>query len=206
MRALLRLIVVILVLIGIGAVAAGAMFMAGGISAKQEPGRLESAVAPRLRSMAIPQSARNVANPVPASPEAVKAGMEHYADHCAICHANDGSGDTEMGRHLYPRVPDMRQAQTQNLTDGELFYIIENGVRLTGMPAWGGDKEHADTASWHLVHFIRHLPKLTEAEVKEMKRLNPKGIEERDQMDPDEFLKGGAVAPPHKHEGKGHPK
>jgi len=196
MRALLRLIVVILVLIGIGAVAAGAMFMAGGISAKQEPGRLESAVAPRLRSMAIPQSARNVANPVPASPEAVKAGMEHYADHCAICHANDGSGDTEMGRHLYPRVPDMRQAQTQNLTDGELFYIIENGVRLTGMPAWGGEHGEGDS-SWKLVDFIRHLPKLTPDELKEMKRLNPKGPDE--QVDPDEFLKGGATPPAHEH-------
>lgn len=196
MRALLRLIVVILVLIGIGAVAAAAMFMAGGISAKQEPGRLESAVAPRLRSMAIPQSARSVANPVPASPEAVKAGMEHYADHCAICHANDGSGDTEMGRHLYPRVPDMRQAQTQNLTDGELFYIIENGVRLTGMPAWGGEHGEGD-ASWKLVDFIRHLPKLTPDELKEMKRLNPKGPDE--QVDPDEFLKGGATPPAHEH-------
>ena len=202
MRALLRLIVAILILAGIGAVAAGAMFMAGGISARQEPGAIESAVAPRLRSIAIPSSAKNATNPVPASPEAVKAGMEHYADHCAICHANDGSGDTEMGRHLYPRVPDMRQAPTQNLTDGELFYIIENGVRLTGMPAWGGEHGGGES-SWKLVDFIRHLPKLTPDELKEMKRLNPKGPDE--QVDPDEFLKGGGTpqAHDHKHGGDG---
>jgi len=205
-RKLGRLIVALLALCGAGALAFAAWFAAQGISAKTPPGRLETAIAPKLRVMAIPRAARDAANPVPASAEVVKAGMEHFADHCAICHANDGSGDTEMGHNLYPRVPDMRLAATQNLSDGELFYIIENGVKLTGMPAWGGDKEHADTASWHLVHFIRHLPKLTEAEIKEMKRLNPKGIEERDQMDPDEFLKGGAVAPAHKHEGKGHPK
>src|SRR5262249_20817096 len=114
----------------------------------------------------------------------------------AICHANDGSGDTAMGRHLYPRVPDMRTPGTQNLTDGELFYIIENGVRLTGMPAWGG--EHAsDDATWKLVHFIRHLPKLSTVELKDMKRLNPKGPDE--EIDPDEFLKGGT---PHEHDHK----
>lgn len=191
---LVRLIGGILAAIGVLTLAVGGTFMAGGISAQQEPGKLESAIAPRLRSMAIPRAAKNTPNPVPASADAVKAGMDHFADHCAVCHGNDGSGDTEMGRHLYPRVPDMRQAATQNLSDGELFYIIENGVRLTGMPAWGGEHGGGDS-SWKLVHFIRHLPKLTPDELKEMKRLNPKGPDE--QMDPDEFLKGGEA--PHEH-------
>lgn len=201
MRTAVRFVAGILVIIGIGALAAAAIFMAGGISAQPEPGRLESALAPRLRSMAIPAAAKNAPNPVPASADAVKAGMEHFADHCAICHANDGSGDTEMGRHLYPRVPDMRKAQTQDLTDGELFYIIENGVKLTGMPAWGGEHGGPDqnnASSWKLVRFIRHLPKLTPDELKDMQRLNPKGPDE--QIDPDEFLKGGET--PHEHEHK----
>jgi mono/diheme cytochrome c family protein len=194
MRTLLRLVVATLAIVGLSALATGLMFMIRGISAQPEPGRLESSLAPRLRSMAIPRSAKDTPNPVPVSAEAVKAGMEHFADHCAICHANDGSGDTEMGRHLYPRVPDMRKAQTQDLTDGELFYIIENGVKLTGMPAWGGEHGGGES-SWKLVDFIRHLPKLTPDELKDMKRLNPKGPDE--QTDPDEFLKG---ATPHEHE------
>ena len=195
MRALVRTIVAILVLVGIGALAAAATFIAHGISAQQEPGQLESSFAPRLRSMAIPRSAKNTPNPVPATADAVKAGMEHYADHCAICHANDGSGDTEMGRHLYPRVPDMRKPETQDLSDGELFYIIENGVRLTGMPAWGGEHGGGES-SWKLVDFIRHLPKLTPDELKDMQRLNPKGP---DEQDADEFLNGGT---PHDHDHK----
>src|SRR5215467_191054 len=134
-----KAVIGILAVIGVCAVLAGASFMVRGISAQQEPGRLESSLAPRLRSMAIPSSARKLTNPVPTSAAAVKEGMDHFADHCAVCHANDGSGDTEMGKHLYPRVPDMRKPETQNLTDGELFYIIENGVKLTGMPAWGGE-------------------------------------------------------------------
>jgi mono/diheme cytochrome c family protein len=198
MRTLLRLLVVILVIIGICALGGGLIFLAGGIGAQQEPGRVESALAPRLRSIAIPSSAKNTRNPVPASPEAVKAGMEHFADHCAICHGNDGSGDTEMGRHLYPRVPDMRKPETQNLSDGELFYIIENGVKLTGMPAWGGEHGGGES-SWKLVVFIRHLPRLAPDELKEMKRLNPKGPDEEDA---DAFLKG-EMPHEHKHGGDG---
>jgi mono/diheme cytochrome c family protein len=192
---LAKAVIVILAAIGVCAVVAGASFLAGGISAQQEPGRLESSLAPRLRSMAIPSSAKTMTNPVPTSAAAVKEGMDHFADHCAVCHSNDGSGDTEMGRHLYPRVPDMRKPATQDLTDGELFYIIENGVRLTGMPAWGGEHGGGES-SWKLVDFIRHLPKLTPDELKEMKQLNPKGP---DEADADAFLKGGT---PHEHDHK----
>jgi mono/diheme cytochrome c family protein len=201
-KLLRRLILAVLVLVGLVAIAAGAAFIAGGISTRQPPGRLETALAPRLRSLAIPREARERPNPASASPAVIAEGMEHFADHCAVCHANDGSGDTEMGRGLYPRVPDMRLAATQNLSDGELFYIIENGVKLTGMPAWGGEGHEGDS-SWKLVRFIRHLPKLTDAEVGRMKALNPKGPDERkEDEDAKKFLEGEKPAkPPHKHGG-----
>ncbi len=177
---LLKVIVGILAAIGIGALAVGAMFMAGGIGARQSPSALESAMAPRLRSMAIPRAARDMKSSVPASADAVKEGMEHFADHCAICHGNDGSGNTHVGQNLYPRVPDMRLAATQDLTDGELYYIIDNGVKLTGMPAWGGDPEHGPEANWNLVQFIRHLPKLTPAKEAHMREMNPKAPDDMD--------------------------
>src|SRR3979490_1153268 len=94
----------------------------------------------------------------------------HFADHCAICHANDGSGNTEIGRNLYPRAPDMRLVATQRLTDGEIYWIIENGARLTGMPAWG-DGSAQDVDTWKLVYFIRHLNHLTPDDLKEMAAL-----------------------------------
>jgi mono/diheme cytochrome c family protein len=116
--------------------------------------------------------------------------MAHWADHCATCHANDGSGDTELGKRTYPPAPDMRLPATQQLTDGELFYIIENGIRLTAMPAWGGGAldEHE---SWKLVHFIRHLPQLTDAERAEMQKLNPKVPQElKEEFEDERFLRG----------------
>ena len=123
----------------------------------------------------------------------------HFADHCAICHGNDGSGDTMLGRGLYPKPPDLRAAETQNLSDGDIFWIIENGVRLTGMPAFGGaGSEHSDTDStWKLVHFIRHLPALTVQERLEMEKYNPKGPDDRqEEKDEDDFLNGAPAKPP----------
>jgi mono/diheme cytochrome c family protein len=165
-----------------------------GVSARREPNAVERYVAPRLRHLAIPTAGRDRRNPLPASPDVIKEGREHFADHCAICHANDGSGDTEIGHGLYPKPPDMRKDGTQSLSDGELFYIIRNGVRFTGMPAWGDDHDEDD--NWELVQFIRHLPKITGAELDEMERLNPKSPEEAEEERGErEFLEGGEREP-----------
>ena len=86
-----------------------------------------------------------------------------------------------MGMNLYPKPPDMRMAQTQNLTDGEIFYIINNGVRMTGMPGWRSS--HTDEDTWKLVLFIRHLPQLSAEEKKEMQGDNPKGYDDVDDAD-----------------------
>jgi mono/diheme cytochrome c family protein len=205
LRLVRRVVVAVLAMAGLCALAAAAAFVAGGISARQAPGRLETAIAPRLRAMAIPREARERKNPVPVSAEALAEGMEHFADHCAVCHANDGSGDTAIGRGLYPRVPDMRLPATQNLSDGELFYIIENGVKLTGMPAWGNGTTEGEDASWKLVAFIRQQPRLTEADLEKMSELNPRSAAEwKADEEARAFLEGDpakkAPAPPkHKH-------
>ena len=79
-----------------------------------------------------------------------------------------------MGRGLYPRAPDLRMAATQTLVDHELFYIIKNGIRLTGMPGWGTGTKAGEEESWRLVRFIRHLPKITPEAIAQMEGLNPK--------------------------------
>jgi mono/diheme cytochrome c family protein len=157
-------------------------------------------VAGRLRALAVPAADRDLANPVPLNDANLAEARAHFADHCAICHGNDGRGETEIGQGLYPKAPNMREEDTQKLTDGELFYIIKNGVRFTGMPAWG-DPESAtdDEGNWKLVHFNRHLPKLTSQEIQEMERLNPKGHGhgEGGGEDEEKFLRGeDEPAPP----------
>jgi mono/diheme cytochrome c family protein len=167
-----------------------------GFSARENPSPLEAFVARTVRSMGVPAEARAAKNPFALTPEILAEAREHFADHCATCHANDGSGQTAIGQNLNPRVPDMRLPGTQRLTDGELYYIIHNGIRMTGMPAWGPPEKDDD--SWKLVHFIRHLPKLTPEEIREMEELNPRSLAEWEaKQAEDEFLRGGApkVAP-----------
>src|SRR4029079_9891354 len=138
--------IVALAMVGVIAVAVLVWLLANGASARPEPGRTETVVALRLRTLAIPREIRNRTNPVPLTQELIDGARRHFADHCATCHANDGSGKTTPGQGLYTRAPDMRTTDTQLLSDCELFFIIEHGVRFTGMPAWGNDSPESEAA------------------------------------------------------------
>ena len=193
--------IVLVALVAVGAVALW-IVRANGFSARTRPTVVERVVMQAVHGLSVPRAARTAANPVAFSPEVWAESRAHFADHCASCHANDGSGHTELGRGLFPRAPDMRLAQTQDKTDGELYWIIENGIRLTGMPAWGtGGGNDVDT--WKLVHFVRHLKELTPEQLKEMAALNPKSPAELEEEKADErFLAGEDTEPapaPHHH-------
>ncbi len=162
-----------------------------GLSARDEPSRIEKAIAAAMRRWATPRAVRNRPNPLQPTAEVLEEAMQHYADHCAACHGSDGRGDTEMGRGLYPRAPDMRGAATQSLTDGELFSIIEDGIRLTGMPGWGNGTVDGARQSWGLVHVIRRLPALTPEDVDRVEALAPKTADEwRQEEEARRFLAG----------------
>jgi mono/diheme cytochrome c family protein len=192
-RGALILILLIAAVLAIGFVARSLLH--NGVSAKATPTSLEVMMARKARHMALPSEARSLVNPVAASEENLRDGRLHFADHCAICHGNDGSCDTMMGSGLYPKPPDLRLADTQKLSDGELFWIIENGVRFTGMPAFSTHHSSQED-SWKLVHFIRHLPRLTTDERIEMEQYNPKGPDDRDEeKKEDDFLNGATPAP-----------
>lgn len=177
-----------------GLLAAGAWLYvraaAHGFSARSEPSRAETILAAYARDAAMPSSARTLKNPVHYSPDVEREAMAHYADHCAVCHANNGSGNTMFGQGMYPKPPDLRLAKTQRMTDGELFYIVENGIRMSGMPAFGGEGTADD--SWRLVHFIRHLPQLTPSDAAQMEALNPKSPDQiQEEKDEEQFLSDG---------------
>lgn len=176
------------------ALAAGgfALFIgkSGGFSTRENPTAVERVMAREARHLAVPSSARQQANPIQLTPDVLVEARRHFADHCATCHANDGSGNTEIGRMLYPKAPDMRESDTQSMSDGEIYFIIQNGIRLSGMPAWGAETGH-DQDSWKLVHFIRYLPHLTAGELEDMKHYNPQSpMEMQEEKEEQEFLNG----------------
>ena len=205
----------IVLLVVIALFAAGAIYatvlVRRGFSARENPSWVEAFAAGIAKSLAVPATYR-LKNPYAPTAENVREGEEHFADHCAICHANDGSGDALFGKGLYPKPPNMRDADTQNKSDGELYYTIENGVRLSGMPAFGPpsgsisgkDQPTGDAETWKLVLFIRHLPQITSEELEDMKKLNPKTEADRaEEQQEEEFLNGGE-APKRPAEGHQH--
>jgi len=167
-----KVVSLILFVLAASAAGYGSTLVRRGFSALATPSAIEVFAATTARKVAVPSAYRELRNPITDSTENVRAGMEHFSDHCATCHANDGVGHTLFGMGLYPKPPDLRAAGTQNKSDGELFYTIENGVRLSGMPAFS--EAHTAEQTWRLVLFIRHLPKITPEELGEMKALNPK--------------------------------
>jgi len=171
-------LIVFIIVVGLGIVGAFGWVVyelfTTGFSAKAKPHALEVWMARQIRHLAIPLERRNAQNPIPLSPNLIKESLAHFADHCATCHANDGSGQTPIGKNVYPKAPDLRLADTQSMSDGEIFWVIHHGIRFTAMPAWGADDLDKDLDSWKLVHFIRHLPQLTPEELDQMKALNPK--------------------------------
>ena len=158
----------------------GAHMVKHGFSTRTPPSGVETTMATTMRDMAVPVRYKTMKNPVAVTPEVIHEGLAHYADHCAVCHANNGSGDSMLGKGMYPRPPNLA---------GQIAY----GIRLSGMPAFG-DPSDNDTESWKLVAFIRHLPKLTSAEETEMEALNPKGPDEyQEEKEEEQFLNGGSA-------------
>ena len=187
---LFLLVVVVLMLAGLWSF----LKTSKGFSAREQPSALEAGIARRLRTLAMPPAALAAKNPVVASPEVLTEARHHFADHCATCHANDGSGNTPIGQNFYSKAPDMRRPETQSLTDGELYYIIHNGVRLTGMPAWGASDQ--DEGSWKLVWFIRQLPQLPPEDLRDMEKFNPRSPHEiEEEKQEEDFLNGKAPGP-----------
>lgn len=150
--AVLMLVVGLLILGALGLLAIKRGFRANAI-----PPAWEAILARSVRNLSIPADERGQKSPFTAGPDVLQQGQSFFLTECASCHGIDGSGKTPVGLNLYPRAPDLRSPATQNLTDGELHYIIANGVQLTGMPAWGSVHKESSGDSWKLVAYIRTL-------------------------------------------------
>jgi mono/diheme cytochrome c family protein len=161
----------LITLIAVLVAVAGLVYLSvrkGGLSADDEPTRLETMVARRLLWLSVPAEAHRATNPHSDDPAAWREAAAHFADHCAVCHGRDGRGRTDVGRNMYPKVPDLTAPTVQHLSDGALYFIIQNGVRWTGMPAWR--TEHTTDDTWKLVSFVRRMPSLTPRDFDELER------------------------------------
>src|SRR5690348_13755470 len=105
-------------------------------TAHKSPSKTETALANMAKDLVIPMEAEKRTSPLPVNDEAVQQGQQIYLQSCALCHSTDGHGATDLGRAMYPPAMDLTSPHVQHWNDAELFWIIQNGVRLTGMPSW----------------------------------------------------------------------
>ena len=151
----------VLLAVGAAAVVASGTFDA---AASRPPSALEKRVAGFALDRSVAHRAPAKKNPLGSSPDAIRGGFEHYREMCVTCHGAPGVDASEAGQGLNPPAPDLTLAKVQERTDGQLFWILQNGIRMTGMPAFG--PTHKDEQIWQIVSFLRHLPELTNDEEK----------------------------------------
>src|SRR5271156_2902596 len=132
-----------------------------GCTADKPPSHEEKSLANAAKDVVIPLEAGNKKNPLPESDEVVSQGQEVFLGSCAQCHGADGRGDSNIGPKMDPPAMDLSSSHVQHWSDAELFWIIRNGVRLTGMPAWRSSISDNDT--WKLARFIHNLPRISAA-------------------------------------------
>ena len=130
-------------------------------SAIGKPFPAEKWIAHYVRHNWVKDNAPDERNPVAATPENLKAGEEEYDEHCAFCHGLDGSARNEIKADFYPPVARLMHGEA-SLSDGEVFFIISHGIRMTAMPGFGAT--HSPDEIWKIILWVRHFPHLTPQE------------------------------------------
>lgn len=126
-----------------------------------KPSLIERTFAPWGRNRSVAKRAPNEKNPFAGNPAAVVTGLDHYRENCVMCHGAPDVAGAELSKGINPRAPSLGK-EASDTSDGELFWVIKHGIRMTFMPAFG--PTHTDEEIWKIVAFIRHLPDLTAQE------------------------------------------
>ena len=134
-----------------------ALFTRVDLSAVRPPGRTEEYLRTRFtRSVIRRRAARENIPPAPADREtsmSISVGRQIYADDCASCHGSDVTNPTNVGQGMLPRTAALDSPTIQSYSDRELFSIIREGIRFTGMPGFAGVE--TDDRIWYVVDFLR---------------------------------------------------
>lgn len=159
------------VVVGVGLVALGAAAVvytgSFNTAATVPPSRLEKRIASFALDRSVARRAPARTNPLPANAETLREGLREYRSHCLVCHGAPGVDPGDIGQGLNPGAPDLSLPRVQARTDGEIFWLTSEGIRMTGMPAFGATQDEEEI--WHMVAFVRHLPELTDEEVAQLK-------------------------------------
>ncbi len=153
MKRLLWIAVTLFALVLVG----GVMASQFNLSALPEPSRTETLIASKAKHFLVRRTSRTGVPPSSGDTQAsIEEGDKLFGTECSECHGNTGRTPTDAGRWMYPRAANLGSVEVQRYSDKELFWIVKNGIRLSGMPAFG--RVESDEHIWDLVHFVRTLP------------------------------------------------
>jgi mono/diheme cytochrome c family protein len=147
--------------------------------ALRKPGKLEHKLADYVTSHWVHGNADQKLNPLPPTPENLKAGQRDFEEHCSGCHGLEGNGENRFEADFYPPVPKLTGG-AQKWSDGELYFIIANGISMTGMPGFA--KNHDSKEIWGMVLWVRHLPQLSPPEKTEIESRSHMTTEQHEKM------------------------
>ena len=151
-----RIVISVVAVAACGLLALWLVFSNFSLAAVPEPGRNETYMATKAKHLLIARAAREAVPPRPLDKVASAAqGDELYAIRCSLCHGQDGHTPSPIGQWMYPRAADLTSASVRSYSDEELFWILKNGIRLSGMPAFG--KLESDEHLWNVVDRLRTL-------------------------------------------------
>lgn len=191
MRWIVRIVVLLLVVLVVVFVIAATFSLAA-----TKPGRFERAAVNRLKFWRIGN--QDQVNPSPDTAETQKMGAEHFQHHCGVCHGLDGQNTgVPFADKTSPPVANLASARVQKYTDGQLKWIIDNGIRFTGMPGWKGILE--DDEAWAVIRYIRHLPPKGSLGIPAYYREAEEEHEHAEQPGRQQQPAPGKPAPPHSH-------
>jgi mono/diheme cytochrome c family protein len=120
------------------------------------PGKWETVAMTKIKH-SITIGGRQAKNPLPSSAQNIADGRDAFSHYCAACHGLDGQNTgVPFGDRMSPPVPMLSSSEVQSYTDGQLKWVIDNGISPTGMP--GSTGILTDSEIWSIVVYIRHLP------------------------------------------------
>jgi mono/diheme cytochrome c family protein len=161
-------IIAIAVLIMVMSIAGGIMFSYSGLidvsANSQEPAVIQWLLA-NTRKNSILSRSRNIKPPILTDMENQARGGKGYSELCASCHGAPGQKPFLGASEMNPPPPDLASIANSRSPE-ELFWVVKNGIRMTGMPAWG--KTHTDEQIWDMVAFVKRLPGLSSVSYKNM--------------------------------------
>lgn len=111
-----------------------------------------------VRESSVERRARDVQVPVLDDGGRLDRGFRSYREMCVVCHGRPGGERSPLARGLNPEAPDLSRPD-HDMSAAELFWVMKNGIRMTGMPAWG--QTHSDEELWDLVAFVKTLPTMS---------------------------------------------